>query len=257
DLAAALARGWCDGDAFKTAWNNARARTLPLGERFFLVSVRAFAAQVTDPKLKQEVRGFCGQEGFHSREHDEYNRTLCEARGYDLTYLEGRLKRGIAFVNKHMTAMERLAITVCSEHITAILAEAALSGDNPELENSLPVMQEFYRWHSAEEMEHKAVAFDVYRAAGGSEKLRIKTMNRSTFFMMWDFLVGTLHMLRRDGQLWRWSTWASGAKYLFGKGGFIRRVWPSYRDWFREDFHPWDRDTKALLAQWHMQEAAA
>ncbi|MEM8547094.1 MAG: metal-dependent hydrolase, partial [Pseudomonadota bacterium] len=57
DLAAALATDWCDGDAFKTAWYNAMSITFPLGERFFIDSVRAFADQVTDPKLKQEVRG--------------------------------------------------------------------------------------------------------------------------------------------------------------------------------------------------------
>ena len=95
DIASSLKRDWFDNDAFKTAWFNAMSITFPLGEKFFIDSVRHFSDQIDDPKLNEEIRGFCGQEGFHRREHQRYNETLCEQRGYDLAKMEGRLEKNI------------------------------------------------------------------------------------------------------------------------------------------------------------------
>ena len=35
-----------------------------------------------------------------------------------------------------------------------------------------PAVRDLFLWHALEESEHKAVAFDVYRAVGGSERTR-------------------------------------------------------------------------------------
>ena len=94
-IARSLERDWFDNHPFKTAWFNAMSITFPLGEKFFIDSVRHFADRINDPKLIEDIRGFCGQEGFHRREHQRYNETLCAQRGYDLNYLEGRLEKNI------------------------------------------------------------------------------------------------------------------------------------------------------------------
>jgi predicted metal-dependent hydrolase len=57
-------------------------------------------------------------------------------------------------------------------------------------------------------------------------------------------------MLRRDGKLWRPSVWRDGWTFLFARGGILRRVWPAYRDYFRDGYHPWQRDTRQLLEGW-------
>ena len=67
--------------------------TFPAGEKFFIDAVRHYRDEITDPELQEHIRGFCGQEGFHRREHQLYNETLCEARGYDLQKLEGKLTK--------------------------------------------------------------------------------------------------------------------------------------------------------------------
>jgi len=257
DIARSLAGDWFDQHAFKTAWFNAMSITFPLGEKFFIDSVRHFAGQISDPKLMEDIRGFCGQEGFHRREHQRYNEALCRLRGYDLQLMEDRLERNIQRSYKFMSPLQRLALTASMEHITAIMAESALSDDDPMLGQADSAMRALWQWHAAEEMEHKAVAFDVYRAVGGTEKLRRQALRQATFFLALDIGLGLLHMLRRDKNLWNLRVWREGWKFLFFKGGILRRVWPAYKEYYREGFHPWDRDTRPLLASWKVNDALA
>jgi len=253
----ALGRDWFDNHPFKTAWFNAMSITFPLGEKFFIDSVRHYAGQIDDPRLQAEIRAFCGQEGFHRREHQRYNETLCRLRGYDLAYLEGRLEKNIARAKKLLNPLELLASTAAFEHITAIMAESALADDSPMEGCVEPAMRALWDWHAAEEMEHKSVAFDVFRAVGGSEKLRRRALRQATFFLLVDVVGGLLHMLRRDGQLWKPRVWLDGWRFLFARHGILRRVWPAYKDYYREGFHPWQRNTDPLLARWQAAQNGA
>ncbi|HEY6131555.1 MAG TPA: metal-dependent hydrolase, partial [Halioglobus sp.] len=243
EIAQSLRHDWFDNHPFKTAWFNAMSITFPLGEKFFIDSVRYFADRITDPKLNEDIRGFCGQEGFHRREHQRYNETLCQLRGYDLQLMEKRIEHNIQRAYTFLSPLERLAVTAAFEHITAIMAESALSDDNPMIESTDSAMQALWQWHAAEEMEHKAVAFDVYRAVGGTEQMRKRAMRQATIFLMKDILMGLVHMLRKDRQFWSARLWYQGWTFLFFNGGILRRVWPAYKEYYRDGFHPWDRDT--------------
>jgi hypothetical protein len=94
------------------------------------------------------------------------------------------------------------------------------------------------------------VAFDVYTQVGGSFKMRITMMRLTTFYFLFDALSNTLRMLSHDKQLWKWSTFKSGCQFLFGKEGVLRTLWPEYKTYFKEDFHPWDNDNRDLLDDW-------
>lgn len=255
DISDSLSRDWLDHHAFKTAWMNAMSITFPLGEKFFIDSVRHFADQVADSKLKDEIRGFCGQEGFHRREHERYNKALCASRDYNLVYLEGRLEKNIALACKWLSPIERLAMTAALEHITAIMAEQMLLDSSHLLARAEQPMRELWSWHAAEEMEHKSVAFDVYKAVGGSERMRKTALRRASFFLTVDVLIGTVHMLRRDGKLWNLRLWRDGWGFLFAKDGILRLMWPAYKEYFRDNFHPWQQDTRYLLESWKVAQA--
>lgn len=256
ELEHALAHDWFDNHPFKTAWFNAMSMTFPLGEKFFIDSVRHYADQIDDPQLQEEIRGFCGQEGFHRREHERYNRALCKLRGYDHEKLQQRLEKKIALSYRWQSALERLAVTTSMEHITAIMAESSLNPGSPMDAVQDEQMRALWDWHAIEEMEHKSIAFDVYLAVGGTEKLRRKMMRQATFFLLVDILDGLFHMLRRDGNLWKLRVWTEGWKFLFFENGILRRIWPAYKQFFREGFHPWQRDTRPLLSQWqHDQDS--
>ncbi len=100
DIAEALTSEWMDNHVFATAWLNAMSITFPLGEQFFINSVRHYRDRITDPKLQREMKAFYSQEAVHLREHQRYNELLCAQRGYDLEKLIGPMRRRMQWVEK-------------------------------------------------------------------------------------------------------------------------------------------------------------
>lgn len=246
-----MPRHWHGGDPFKSHFFNAMSVLFPEGERFFIHSVRLFREQIKDPLLLEQIRGFIGQEGHHSREHESYNQRLREL-GYDIDYLERGVKRRIAFVKKRFPPEGMLAGTCAVEHFTAILGNVLLT--NPlMLEGADPQMARLWRWHALEETEHKAVAFDVYMRVCGDRKLLRKAMRRSTFFFTLDTTRGLIHMLKRDGLLWNWRIWRDGISWLWGKQGVFRSLIGVYKDFYRDGFHPWQQDNMYLVEQYRSE----
>ena len=254
DLAGCLARDWHSSDPFKTAFFNALSLTFPQGERFFIDSVRAFQRDIVEPKLSQEIRGFIGQEAIHSREHKQMNDTICRLRGYDPTLIDTRIDRDTQWANKNLEAITRLGATVATEHLTAILGNALLT--NPAwLDGADPRMAQLWRWHAIEEVEHKAVAFDTYVAAGGSTSA-LRTMLRiETWQLFRHVFAGMRMMLKANGLHLKPAVWWGGAKWLFGKSGILRNVVPEWRAFLRSDFHPWDADNRELIERWQANAA--
>lgn len=249
DIASALHGEWLDNDPFLTAFFNAMSITFPVGEKYFIDSVRKCAARVTDPELKEHIKGFCGQEGFHRREHQLYNEALCAARGYDLEKLESSLASRLSWAQNNLSSIKNLAVTVAVEHFTAVLAELILKRDSI-MDRADPSMRELWRWHAAEEMEHKSVAFDVYRAIGGTEELRKAVMRRIVVVLTIEIARVFFRILRKDGRLFSLSMWRKGLSSLFGTQGAFSGGMAPFREFFHSGFHPWQQDTRALLVQW-------
>lgn len=248
DLQTPFGRNWCGDDAFSTAFFNALSMSFPFGEQFFIDAVRDTVATLpaeAQEKYRAEVRGFIGQEATHRRIHTLFNGHL-EAQG---------LKDGwTARAAKRMELMEgadprhALAVTAATEHFTAMFAEWLLA--HPEvLDGAEPRLRTMWLWHCAEELEHKSVAFDIYKAAQGSDAWRTRWFRRVTVMFLGDLLHQTVDNLRHEGQLWKWATWKSAARILLSRGGLLRGNWSAWRSYFREDFHPAQQDS-SLSARW-------
>jgi uncharacterized protein len=244
DMEQPIARHWCAGDAFRTALFNALSMSFPTGEQFFIDSVRD-GFQALPPELQErfraEVQGFIGQEATHRRLHALYNAQLDKLGLVN----EWDVRNREAFKQlEGMDVRHWLGITAANEHFTAILAEFMLR--NPDLLGDQdPRLTTLWLWHSAEESEHKSTAFDLYQALGGSHEWRVKWMKRVTTLFLMETLRQTVLNLRRDGTLWKWSTWQSAASYLFGKRGLVRLTYRPWRQYFRRDFHPREQDASA------------
>ena len=163
--------------------------------------------------------------------------------------VDARLRRLLDRVRRTLPPESELAATCALEHFTALLAEALLR--DPRLQDELhPGVRTLWLWHALEESEHKAVAFDVYQAAGGGYPRRAAIMLLTTIIFF--AVTATVHarLLKANGTLWRPWRWARAATRMWIRPGYLTRLAPGYLDYFRPRFHPDDRDTRALLAEW-------
>ncbi len=252
ELAQSLARDWHGGSAFKTAYFNAMSMLFPLGEKFFIDSVRFFRNDIDDQRLIEEITSFQGQEATHRLQHQKYNELLCERRGYDLVRFERPLRDRMAWAYRELSARRRLAGTVASEHLTAIMANDMLKHKDA-LEGADPHVAALWLWHGVEETEHKAVAFDVFIAVGGTIGERRQALIMNTFFFFRDTFRNLCIMLKNDGKLWNLRVWLDGLKYLFIKPGILRRIFFAYLSFYRKDFHPWQHDNRELITEWEQE----
>lgn len=237
DLDSPVARHWFGGDAFRTALFNALSMSFPVGEQFFIDSVRKGLMALPNKeqaKYALEAQGFIGQEATHRRIHGLFNVQI-EKHGL-INNWEPRARERLKYL-KDFHPRHWLAITAATEHFTAVFADWMLR--NPEwFDGSEARLKTLWLWHSAEESEHKSTAFDLYRALGGTDASRIKWFKRITFVFLSDLLRQTAGNLHRDGTLWRWRTWRSAASFLFGPRGLIRQTYQPWRAYKQPDFHP-------------------
>jgi predicted metal-dependent hydrolase len=244
-------RYWMDADPYTTHLMNALSLTFPEGERFFVASVRALREHVKDPALLRQVRGFLAQESLHRKEHEALNDFL-RTVGVDVDTFYGEIEALLAAPEKGGNARARLAITCALEHLTAILAEHLLT--SPELhreahENIRPL----WLWHAVEELDHKAVAFDVYRAAGGGYALRVLAMITASFFFVAKVSEMQVRLMKQDGELGNIESWVRGIWKFWGPRGHFSGLIPAYLRYFSPRFHPWQQDDSALVERWERE----
>jgi predicted metal-dependent hydrolase len=241
---------WYRGDAHLTTFWDALSLLFPEGERFFVESVRRYRERIEDPELRAAIEGFIGQEAMHGRSHRAFNDML-RARGLgDVSErAEQQLRRLLGLARRRLSGRAQLAVTCALEHYTAILAEQLLAqADHRDAGHQS--VRPLWIWHALEESEHKSVAFDVYRAVGGSYAMRVGIMLLTSAFFFGEVANVHTRFLRARGQAGNLRGWAGAFGYLWVRPGILRQLAPAYLDYFRPGFHPDDRDTASLLETW-------
>ncbi|MBM3378463.1 MAG: metal-dependent hydrolase, partial [Betaproteobacteria bacterium] len=263
---------------------NALSMSFVVGEQYFIDSLKKalpLMSQEDRKRLEPAVRGFVGQEATHRHLHGLYNAQLV-AQGFDNAF-ERRAAARIK-ANAQVNPRNHVGATAATEHFTAVFA-AWLMRHPEALEGADERLKTLWLWHSAEEAEHRAIAFEVYKAIGGNHRWRLRTYRYVTFTFLSDALRQTVNNLQRDKALWkrstgnhRWrlrtyryvtftflsdvlrqtvnnlqrdkalwkrSTWASCFRHLFSRDGLIRGNLSAWRDYLRADFHPLHHDASA------------
>jgi predicted metal-dependent hydrolase len=242
-----------DGDLVSSHLIPVLSSMFPDGEDFFVRSVRHYRDQITDPELKKQVSGFIGQEAIHGREHREVNERFSEL-GYPTKGLERITDRSLRFRERVAPASSNLAATAALEHYTATLAELLLSDAEARDMIGHDEVRNLFLWHALEESEHKAVAFDVYKAVGGSERMRVWTMRLINIGFVGTIVIATIVSLLRDpvarrSPLRLWRSLRRFTRSPFASRELMRRI----REYNHPDFHPDDRDTTELVERWRAE----
>jgi len=245
---AATPRLWHGGRVEATAIYNALSATFPIGEAYFVESVRKFR-EGAPPKLAEEIKGFTTQEAIHSREHDAFNKRAADA-GYDLSKLEHRVAERLE-ITKSRPPIVNVAATMALEHFTAILAHELLA--NPRhLAGAEQETVDLWRWHAVEEIEHKGVAYDTWLWATRDWprykrwKVKAKVMLLVTRNFLVDRTAGSLELMRQDGVTGLKAWWLL-LTYLWVRPGMFRKIAGAWLKYFLPGFHPWNEDDRHLL----------
>ena len=242
-------RWWNGGDPVATALYNALSATFPEGEAFFVESVRRFR-DGAPAKLAEEIKAFTTQEAIHSREHAAFN-TSAVAAGYDLKPLEDRVHWRLGLV-KERPPIASLAATMALEHFTAILAHELLK-DPAHLGKAEPDAAALWKWHAAEEIEHKGVAYDTWLfatrdwPAAKRWKVKAKVMLLVTRNFIVDRTIGSLELLRQDG-ITGLRAWTRLIWFMWVRPGMMRKIFAAWVKYFLPGFHPWNEDDRRLIA---------
>jgi predicted metal-dependent hydrolase len=238
-----------DGDLILSHVAASLSAVFPDGEDFFVRSVRHYRDQITDPELKRQVAGFIGQEAMHGREHRALNNRL-DQLGYPTKPVERLTKWGLETRERIAPAKANLAMTAALEHFTATLAELVLSSEETRALFGDNEVRNLFLWHALEESEHKAVAFDVYKAVGGGERLRRWTMNAMRFGFVVGMAAQVVIGLLLDRETYRRGKLRRSWK-KFRKSPIVQReLWDQLKDYNRPDFHPDDSDATELVERW-------
>lgn len=242
------ATDWNAGGYHVTQFFNTLSIFFPVGERFFIQSLRRYRHRIDDEQLQKDVAAFIGQEAFHGREHDEYNEALAEA-GLPVNALEAQVTALLEQV-KRLPGPMQLAATISLEHLTAIMGDMILK-DPQLLRDAEPHFQALWRWHALEETEHKAVAYDVYEKVFGSGPkayaIRVFSFLLANVIFWSLFYAYYVRMVSAGGGLFNLRGWWRTFQYQWGRPGALRRMVPGWAEFLKPGFHPWQQDNRELL----------
>lgn len=237
---------------------------LPAGEFWFCRVYNKALPLVTDEKLREDVLGFIRQEAIHARSHETALQDYLKRHGVDYERME-KLAHLIFdqvladrpfnlpdnFLFRRLDSWwlkQRVGIIAAVEHFTCVFGRWVVESEALDAPNIDKAVLDLFRWHGAEEVEHRNVAHDLHVAMNGSAYER----------QLWALVVfpllilllgaGSQMMMRQDPGLKydtflrRW--WRSGKK---GTLPSIPNTLAAAVRYFDPDFHP-DQEASLELA---------
>jgi uncharacterized protein len=168
---------WASNHAFAQI-SNAGSTSLPYVETYLNKVVARAALVIADAALKQDIALFSAQEGNHYRQHRLFNKLLY-GRYPELQALESVLGRDYERMLAELSLQANAAYCEGFECLGIIHAEFFFERIDDLLAGADPRLVKLWKWHLAEEFEHRTVCYDVLRALGGGYLTRLRGFLRA------------------------------------------------------------------------------
>lgn len=248
---------WIPGQPFASHFINEINLLLPAGEFWFCRLYNKALPYVTDAKLRDDVQMFVRQEAMHARAHGgaivEYlhahgveteSNTRREDWLFETLLADEPFGRKLPKFAQKQWLVFRLGIIAAVEHMTCVLGQYALENKTWDQVGADPVLLDLLRWHGAEEVEHRSVAFDLYRHLGGRYPSRyyLALIAMPVVFGLW--VHGAAHLMRQDPRFadrrpsilrpWIWREWQRVAKtgHLPSPFWLVWKELPFFSPWY-------------------------
>lgn len=265
---------WIPDEPTATHVINVLHLLLPAGERWFVKVFKEGLPLVTDPVLLKDVKGFMGQEATHSVQHAHVLDHLAAQRldtAAFTKYVDFLFEKLLgeepplgAPISTQEWLRFRLAVVAAIEQFTAVLGNWVLHADGLDRADADEVMLDLLRWHGAEEVEHRSVAFDMYQHCGGEGlpryARRIAGMTVTAPVMLYLWIWGTAYLMRRDPRL------AGRLRYSLAEHNKAVRkgLLPTWRElgaaiprYLRRSYHPSQEGSLRKAVEYLMESPAA
>ncbi|MFW2711916.1 metal-dependent hydrolase, partial [Acinetobacter baumannii] len=167
--------------------------------------------RITDEKLKQDVQAFIRQEAMHANAHTSANKEYLSARNIDIqrnldimNYLfttalaDKPFDKEVPQFLQEQWDLFRLGVIATVEHMTCVLGKYALYNKRWEELGADPEMVDLVKWHGSEEIEHRTVAFDLYRHLGGGYMPRYYLSLAVIVLVLGLWVDGAAHIMKQD-----------------------------------------------------------
>ncbi|MFF3223775.1 metal-dependent hydrolase [Nocardia suismassiliense] len=236
------------GEVMATHIINVMHLVLPEGERAMAQALAEALPLIDDERLREEVRGFIGQEAMHASSH-ELARKQLERLGLDVRPMVERVAwlvdrvlgdHGLSGRAKHAWLCERLALFAGMEHYTAVIGEWLLTNDILVRKGMHPAMLDLIRWHGAEEVEHRSVVYDAYMYVDGGYGRKARHAVIASTGLLALFVISGGYLFHKDPSPHKGRFWP-----LQLASASVRGVVPSFTTFFTEiprylrpGFHP-------------------
>ncbi|MER6198669.1 metal-dependent hydrolase [Streptomyces sp. NPDC001586] len=221
---------WLPGEPFAGHMINVLHLLLPAGERWFVHVYKQVLPHIKDERLRADVVGFIGQEAMHAAAHDDVLPHL-KRLGLDPTPYTAQvdwlfekllgdrtLPPGRA---RHWWLMERVAMIAAIEHYTAFLGDWVLNAEALDRRGADPTMLDLLRWHGAEEVEHRSVAFDLFMHVDGNYRRRARTWATAFTALVFLWQRGVRFFMENDPHLDAAAKASFGQFFRAGRQGVL------------------------------------
>ncbi|MCZ4342844.1 metal-dependent hydrolase [Sphingomonadaceae bacterium G21617-S1] len=165
---------WARNIEFAQRWN-ATSIAAPHAETYVNRTMLLCKGKLAknDP-LREDIDIFVKQESNHLRIHNLFNDRFRKEMGEDMLALERELRQDFQTFLKDKPLAWNAAYAAGFESSALFMAEYFFTSIDDLLDGADRNAVGLFRWHLAEEYEHRAVCYDVYKTLFGGYFLRIK-----------------------------------------------------------------------------------
>lgn len=261
---------WIPNEPYTSHFVNEINLLLPAGEFWFCRLFNKALPHITDEKLRADVKAFIRQEAMHAQAHSSATENYLQAHGIKTGAATAKIEWLLRVVGadeplgykmpkvlERQWLVMRLGLVATIEHMTCVLGEYIVDNKRWAEQGADETLLDMLKWHGAEEIEHRSVAFDVYRHLGGTyiSRYYLSGVVFPAIIGLW--ADGAATLLRQDARFkdkkpsvfrpWVWREWARQSKRgQLPSIGFLASKHLSF-------FNPWydpvdEGDTEKALA---------